>query len=351
MIEYIEVMNFQKWKKKRIELSHVTTVVGPTDMGKSSILRALLWVASGKPNGTKFIRHGAKNCKVTIGVDGHTIIKTRGRTKPPIYYLDGIKYAAVGSGVPEAIQLLLGIGKTNFQSQLDSPFFLLDSAGQLAKNLNAIISLSEIDEILGKAGKELRESKIRYKLSREDLDTTEQLVSKFAWVEEAASLADKIQSYRDAAHSHKTRANSLIDLLSRAKTHLAKQEAYTAIKFRLNKIISIGEQLSKDPYGEQIRDLETILKRIVEETNVPEVKPLDPAITKLKQVDNKINRSTEIIESVSVEIKSIRDAITRMCLLQEKLEYLSNRIAQTEKQIKREFKGRCPLCAGTMQQQ
>ena len=41
-------------------------IVGPTDSGKTSIVRALKWVMYNQPAGTGFIRAGATASKVTV---------------------------------------------------------------------------------------------------------------------------------------------------------------------------------------------------------------------------------------------------------------------------------------------
>lgn len=56
----LRIQNFQAHKDTTIEFDRITTIVGPSDIGKSAVLRALKWVAKNEPNGTSFVRDGDK---------------------------------------------------------------------------------------------------------------------------------------------------------------------------------------------------------------------------------------------------------------------------------------------------
>lgn len=56
----LRIQNFQAHKDTTIEFDCITTIVGPSDIGKSAVLRALKWVAKNEPKGTSFVRDGDK---------------------------------------------------------------------------------------------------------------------------------------------------------------------------------------------------------------------------------------------------------------------------------------------------
>lgn len=57
----LRIQNFQAHKDTTIEFDRITTIVGgPSDTGKSAVLRALKWVVKNEPKGTSFIRDGDK---------------------------------------------------------------------------------------------------------------------------------------------------------------------------------------------------------------------------------------------------------------------------------------------------
>ncbi len=65
----LQLVNFQVHTGLIIDFSPgITTIVGPTDHGKSSILRALRWVCLNDLSGEQFIREGRKSCAVCLFV-------------------------------------------------------------------------------------------------------------------------------------------------------------------------------------------------------------------------------------------------------------------------------------------
>ena len=73
------VENFQSHERTEITFSEGLNVfVGPSDSGKSAILRALRWVLYNQPRGSDFIRTGASRCRVTLILsDGTQIVRER----------------------------------------------------------------------------------------------------------------------------------------------------------------------------------------------------------------------------------------------------------------------------------
>ena len=123
MIKRLRIKNFQKHKSIDIEFDeHVTSIVGPSDTGKSALIRALKWVCSNKPNGNDFIRQGSKKCSVRVEVNGHKITRSRGAENT--YHLDKEVFHAFGNNVPKEIEHVLRMDEINFQGQHDSPFWL-----------------------------------------------------------------------------------------------------------------------------------------------------------------------------------------------------------------------------------
>lgn len=56
----LRIQNFQAHKDTTIEFDRIATIVGPSDIGKSAVLRALKWVAKNEPKGISFVRDGDK---------------------------------------------------------------------------------------------------------------------------------------------------------------------------------------------------------------------------------------------------------------------------------------------------
>lgn len=183
MIESVTIWNFQAHRKRRIIFDpRVTSLVGPSDAGKSAILRALRWVFLNKPSGDAFKRFGSAKVKVIVKIDGHTITRVRGKANT--YYLDGRKLKAFGNSVPEPIAKILNVTEENFQRQIDAPFWFLKSAGEVSRELNKIVDLQIIDHSLASVAKGLSKAKATATVIEDRLEQALNQRAELSWVPE-----------------------------------------------------------------------------------------------------------------------------------------------------------------------
>jgi len=127
-IRRIELIDFQSHEHTRLDLTDgVNVLVGMSNVGKSSVLRAILWVLTNRPSGTGMIRKGAKEARVIIETDSFTVERVRG-PKLNGYLLAqggvGTQYNVIGKDVPEPVMQALNMSGLNVHAQFD-PFFLL----------------------------------------------------------------------------------------------------------------------------------------------------------------------------------------------------------------------------------
>src|SRR5579863_8740376 len=106
MITKILIKGFQRHKKISLRLGQgVNTIIGRSNSGKSSVLRALRWLCDNTPRGNKFIHRGSKKASVTIWVDGHKIKRTKGEGVNS-YSIDGHVLKAFGAKPPAEVTKL-----------------------------------------------------------------------------------------------------------------------------------------------------------------------------------------------------------------------------------------------------
>ena len=218
MFTFVSIFNFQTHKSLHLDLEKVTTIVGPTESGKSAVVRALRWVCLNKPTGLGFLRVGAKEVKVSLEVDDHTVVRLKG--KKNVYRLDGEEYRSFGNDVPEAIAKSLGVDDVNFQRQLDPPFWLTDSPGQVAKSLNAIVDLDIVDESLAHVGREHRDARAVHQVTRDRIDEAQAQVDALSHV---PTMRDEHQALI-ALHVEWDSTRTQEALLSRTVSNITKAE-------------------------------------------------------------------------------------------------------------------------------
>lgn len=227
----LHLKNFQCHEDLEVRFGpDLTTIKGPTDIGKSSILRALRWVCQNDIAGDDFIKEGANTTIVSLTVRhnkrNHNIERVKGSNRNE-YWLDGQVYRAFGQAVPDDIAKLLNVNDVNFQGQHDAPYWFSETAGEVSRRLNSIIDLSVIDESLSQVSQLVRQASDRKTISAErlnqakreyeELEPQRQRITEFGELkkqgkeldtleENQSRLAGLISSIRTNCDSYQTRS-------------------------------------------------------------------------------------------------------------------------------------------------
>lgn len=169
-IDRIQLQNFQSHEDATIELAPMlTTIVGPSDSGKSSIIRALRWVFLNEPAGTQYMRVGTQDTFVLITyTDGSSIL--RARSKSANYYVlkdsegETTRLEGFGQNVPVEVEEFSGIHKigisgkdaiaVNLSEQLENAFLLGEKASVRAEAISKLAGTDTIDRAHTIAGKD-----------------------------------------------------------------------------------------------------------------------------------------------------------------------------------------------------
>ena len=207
MIKSLVLKNFQKHKVLKIRFAPgITSIIGRTDAGKSSIIRSLRWVCR-NVSPRDFIRKGAKEAVVVLKVlNGSgtptSIVRRKGRSN--VYKLDGKVFRSFGSKPPDRIVEVLSLSDINFQKQHDQSFWLSESAPEVSRQLNRVIDLSVIDSSLSKSSALVRQARERVKVSVDRLqnrrvELRELRESAVARIESFSALKESYEKLRVAA--------------------------------------------------------------------------------------------------------------------------------------------------------
>jgi predicted ATP-dependent endonuclease of OLD family len=245
MIEKLSISNFQSHRKTELSFSPgVNVIVGQSRKGKSAILRALGFVILNKPSGESVISHWAfdekgkqkYDCLVEIELDNSfsTITRRKGKDNSYIYGVpdeneaNGFKakiLTAIGKDMPEEVQKLLNMTELNIQKQLDQPFLLSESAGEIARYFNNIIRLEDIDKMLSGADSLKRSTKAEITEKEMQLKSTQESLDKLGWVENARYRAQKLLKMENRLTEGKRQhevGSKLINLAISAQQNLSK---------------------------------------------------------------------------------------------------------------------------------
>lgn len=172
--------NFQSHEHTEVDLTDgLNIIVGESNNGKTSILRAIMWVVDNQPLGTDFIMAGKDTCSVMVLYDDGTFIE-RGRTlKDTGYYKVGFidengnlnhqMYRGFTNAVPVEVANVHQMPKVNITkdiethlnvlSQLDGPFLLTESPLVKASAIGRITGTHVIDYAIKESNKTIQNNK------------------------------------------------------------------------------------------------------------------------------------------------------------------------------------------------
>lgn len=200
MIESLKIKNIQSHKDSQLVFSKgVNVIIGASNQGKSAILRALYWVRYNRPLGIDTLAsHWVVNEKGTL-VEPMSVVLTndrgvveRRRTKDDNQYLvDGNTLNVVKTDVPYQVEDILKLSDTNVQKQLDSPFLLSQTSGEVAKYFNSIVNLDVIDKVLTNAESKRRRTKSEIDLTKKSVDELEKKLEEYTWIDEVEPLLNE----------------------------------------------------------------------------------------------------------------------------------------------------------------
>ena len=218
MINEISITNFQSHKDTKLELDKgVNCIIGSSDSGKTAVLRALNWLVNNSPSATPFASHWILNEKkeldgmVNISVDD--IIRKR-TDKVNCYILtsDEVQtFDTLKGNVPEEIKKILNLSEVNIQKQMDAPFLLSKSAGEVARFLNKIVKLDIIDVMLKNVESMKRKNRTDITNAEEDTERLKDNLEDYVWIDEAEKLVNRLECIEIKSEKYRAEEKSLKD--------------------------------------------------------------------------------------------------------------------------------------------
>ena len=171
-IKKIVLENFQSHDNTTIEFEEgFNVIVGETNSGKTSVLRALQWVLYNNPKGSDFIRTGADECSVTLYLsNGMTLTRKRTRDNAGEYIITdatGVSqsYKGFGSSIPievynahqmPPVQLSKDNSVSlNMATQLEGPFLISMNPADKANAIGRIIGSQVLDDAIKEVSKDV----------------------------------------------------------------------------------------------------------------------------------------------------------------------------------------------------
>jgi DNA repair protein SbcC/Rad50 len=239
MLRSLRIKNFQSVPDTEIELGKFTVLVGPSNSGKSAVLRAFRTIVS-NVNGSAFVRHGAKKTELELHTDeGYSIFLERGRSLSTYRVITDVGaeevYAKSGTTVPEDIVELLRISeiegeRLQFAFQFDRPFLMDAPGSKIASVIGDLTNINILHEAVREANRRRLEVKSRLKVRKADLEVEEQKLKAYV---DISAVRGKLEEATEA-HSRAFNLSTKVELLRLCvETVQAAEDAVVRLKLQL----------------------------------------------------------------------------------------------------------------------
>jgi len=342
MIQSLEIHNFQSHKHSKLEFADgVNVIVGASDSGKTTIIRALRWLIWNRPTGDAFRSTWGGSTSVDIVMDGQNIIRVKDQAGSE-YALGETVFKAFGTEVPEEILQALNINEINLQQQLDSPFLLSNSSGEVAQHFNRVAHLDQIDNGLRKVQQWIRSIEQNIDSNERQSEQLEEDLRKFAHLDIFEEDVEVLENMQTQLISKANSKNKLVQLINSLRD-IAKQiekvsEIIKAEKLLDNILGWIEDRKTKERQKNQLNNLITKTQEITDEiTKYEKIIRIEKlVIYLLKLFENRKKKENE-----QRQLQTLIKNITNTVREQEDQEAYA---AKLQKEFDKVFPNICPLC-------
>jgi len=348
MIKSIHIKNFQSHKDTELELHPGLNVIyGPSDSGKSAIIRAIRWVIKNKPKGNSIVRKGTRAASVSLYTPNGDFVQHNRSKSVSSYRVNDIDFPQMGKDVPQEVLNLFPFVDENIQYQLDMPFLVMESPGKIADLFNDVTNLTKADMIGRELDRRRKECNRKYSEKQEEIkNIKEQLDNpKFKILNRLSKLVDKVdllqikrgklQQRLDLIESLVAQYNRLQIKLDKIDKILTKAEGFNN---KLNKLVITNNKMKNIMCVVDIMDvLESDIRFIDNTTKHKE---------RLKGLLDKIDSLKEEIREKSEKSGLINDVTDDIIEAEAKIDLLQNDLKESKKEYNNVLSRitHCPRC-------
>lgn len=347
-IEYIKIVGFQSHGETKLKFHpHLNIIVGPSDEGKSAILRAIKKVVRDLPSGNGFVSNKTDTCKIVLGMNNgakitrKVVCDVKGTTKVNEYQVkienDVQKFVSFGREIPLEVRNTIGWplidlddGSTidiHFSGQHDQPFLVASTPAIKSKVLGRVSGLHIIDVGIKKSNKDARRIGDEIKGAKNNIDELQKELQKFPNINELQKQAKFFE-------------NSLNTIGQK----IEKLKQLKVLRDQLTDVVQQGKQIQKDLKSLPILPENTLInlenkighcnqlnKLTLEYTqicrNITELES-NPLLTFTITIDN-----FEEIQQKCEKLKKYKSCLEEILKVKNQGKVIKNEVGQLEKDL------------------
>jgi exonuclease SbcC len=320
-IRRVLIENFQSHARTELLFGPgLNAILGPSDNGKSAILRAIRWALYSEPRGADFVRSGARECRVTVEMsDGVEIVRelllnkagTGGRNRYILRRPGEEPQVFEGFGAEVPLEIIKAHGMPpvildkdkrvmlNLGTQLESPFLLAETGSLRARAVGRLLGVHVVDAADRSTQRDLKELRRQAKALQEQVESYAEKLLPYADLPEEEARLAKVERVMAVVTERLARRERLVELRQRwAQIQVEKQ----AVQAKLAGLSGVeeAEQRYREAIARQHRwtrlaTLALQLRRIRAERTVcvgapPRLAHVEAAAARLAQLEGQRTR-------------------------------------------------------------
>jgi exonuclease SbcC len=347
-IQRVLIENFQSHARSELTFRQgLNAILGPSDNGKSAVLRAIRWALYSEPRGTEFVRTGARECRVTVTMsDGVEIVRelllnkagTGGRNRYLLRQPGAPEQVFEGFGTEVPLEIIKAHGMPpiildkdkrvmlNLGSQLEAPFLLAETGSLRARAVGRLLGVHVVDAADRGAQRDLKERRREAKALQERVDAYTEKLQPFADVPAEEARLAAVERLIAQTQEAEGRRERLLALRARWGALTAERAELEAALGALQGVEE-AERLQQEALASQQRW--RTLSRLQAERNQARVE-----MRRCREILDPLER-IEILAAILVTAQSLQERRQRLASLHDRLAATRSSMAQGQVLLER----------------
>lgn len=266
MIKRLEIENFRTHKHTILDfVKGINCIIGLPESGKTNIIRDIRWILTNRPLGLRVQSDFTSDPTASTMEfeEGNEIALSKSK-KTSEYLLNGTLLKALGKDVPDEVVKVAAMTDLNLQTQLDKPYLICMTPGDVAKTFNKITKLEKPDVAVSALTTDINSESKKLKILQAQKTQKKEKIEKLGDVKAMKSDSLHIEYIDENIKLSQANENDLgllINQIELAQENLQQVGDIEAMKAGLEILISIDRELidveyDKDELSEIITDIE-----------------------------------------------------------------------------------------------
>ena len=347
MINQIQIKNFQSHKDTILTFSPgVNVITGSSDHGKSAIIKALRWLIWNKPSGDDFRSHWGGDTEVTAKLEDGVVVSRIKKGSENLYKVDNLSFTAFGASVPEEVEKILNLTDINLQQQLNLPFLLTETPGNVAKHFNRVAKIDKINKTEKKINSEISQINLtigkheddiqKYELELKELPNLEKIEIKL-------EILEKMERKRNTLSKNISDLRVLIRHINVVDSEIIEDSKLLTFEKKIDQLIAKTNE--RDSIEDDMSRLDSLM------TDIRETDFKTSQFNRKTQHEGQVNNILIKIEKrriITANVKTLQIVVDKIYYSDKKLVKTKENVVTMEVRFKEEMGDVCVLCGSKL---